>query len=107
MWLMFEWQFAQITDDVLRKSTRPPLACPAMLVNGNVPVYGSVPPTLVAWSAISAGNAVHANVSCTQRTRRNPKLLKNCAFIPGWVRRPTATGAFWQFAGANCPDRKS
>src|SRR5690242_2239330 len=99
---MFEWQLAQMTLVVLRKSTRPPLALPAMLVNGNTPVYGAMPPMSVGAGAISAGNFVHANVSCTQRTRRNARLPKNCLCTPGCVRRPTVVGApLLQSAGVN------
>src|SRR5262245_38566807 len=63
-----------------------------MLSNGNTPVYGISPPTWVAVFAISAGNFVHANVSCTQRTRRNARLEKKCACMPGCVSRPTVAG---------------
>ena len=36
----------------------------------------SLTKVLTAVVAICAGNLVHANVSCTQRTRRNARLLK-------------------------------
>src|SRR5258705_12838190 len=102
MWLMFEWQFAQMTDDVSRKSTRPVVAFPAMLVNGKVPVYGVLPPTSVAVVASSAGNLVHANVSCTQRTRRNARFPKYWACMPGCVSRPTVAGVpLSQLPGVN------
>src|SRR4051812_20128980 len=102
MWLRFEWQFAQITDEVSRKSTRPCVTVPAMLSNGNLPVYGVAPPTSTAVVAVSAGNREHANVSCTQRVRRNARFEKYAAFMPGCVSRPTVAGAlFVQLFGAN------
>src|SRR5258706_16200921 len=100
MWLRLEWQFAQITAEVSRKFTRPPVAVPEMLSNGKLPVYGVAPPTSLPASEISAGSFVHANVSCTQRTRRNAKLLNKCACMDGFVKMPACVGVpFAQLPG--------
>ena len=42
MWLIVEWQFAQMTADMSWKSTRPVPPCLAIAIdwNGHTPVYG-------------------------------------------------------------------
>src|SRR5260221_13604588 len=101
MWLIVEWQFAQMTACVSWKLMRPPLSVPAIDANGHTPVYGAAAPTSVGAAATSAGNFVHTNVSCTHRVRRNAKFDTNCACTPGFVSTPAFGPPFTHSAGVN------
>src|SRR5262249_47561733 len=101
MWLIVEWQFAQMTACVSWKFTRPPLSVPAIELNGHTPVYGAAAPTSVGVAETSAGNFVHTNVSCTHRVRRNAKFELYCACTPGLVSTPAFGPPFAQSAAVN------
>src|ERR1044071_1389076 len=104
MWLIDEWQFAQMTADVSRKFTRPPpLSGDEIDLNGHTPVYGDAPPTSTGVDATSAGNFVHTKVSWTQRVRRNAKFEKNCFITPGFVNTPAVGPPLPQAAGVKLP----
>src|SRR5262249_48174945 len=104
MWLMVEWQLAQIAAVTLWKSTRPPpLLGLAVLLNGQTPRYGAAPWTSTGVFEISAGNCRQSKVSWIQRTRRNPKFEKNCCCTPGLVSTPALGPPFAHSALVNTP----
>src|SRR5205085_8290452 len=67
-------------------------------------VYACAPPISMLVSLSSAGNAVHANDSCTQRTRRKAMFEKNCAWTPGFESTPACVVTpLLQSAAVNVP----
>ena len=95
MWLIVEWQFAQMTARRVLEVDAARRRCRCVAIESERPHAGvrRAPPTSVGVAETSAGNFVQTNVSCTQRTRRNAKFEKNCFITPGFVSTPACRAA--------------